>query len=103
MIIVWENIAQEQLEEVANYIENGFGLKYVRLFQQDVLHTTELLLLNPYLGALEPLLSGRSKEYRSILANRLDKMVYYVDENTIHIVAFWDCRREPGGQTKHLV
>lgn len=104
MNLVWEDLAQEQLEEVANYIEHSFGLKYVRIFQQEVFHTTELLLRNPYMGALDPLLSGRTKSYRSIIVSKLDKMVYYIDDatDTLHVAAFWDCRREPKGQTRHL-
>ena len=36
--------------------------------------------------------------YRSIIVRRLNKIVYYVQGNTIHIAAFWDTRREPKAQ-----
>ena len=102
MIPSWEKIAVKQLKEVAGYIENNFGKKRKNVFLSDVAHTIGLLESNPYMGALDPLLSGRAKSYRSIIINRLDKMVYYIDGDIVHIAAFWDCRREPFGQARHL-
>lgn len=47
------------------------------------------------MGAIDPLFEDFSIAYRSIVINRLSKMVYYIDNDTvIYIVAFWDCRRE---------
>jgi len=103
MKLIWEHIAKDQLKEVAGYVRKSFGLNREKQFQQEIRYATRMLLLNPYMGALDPLFSGRSIAYRSILVNRLNKMVYYVDNNDIiHISAFWDCRREPIQQTKHL-
>ena len=31
---------------------------------------------------------------------RLNKLVYYVKDDTLHIAAFWDTRREPKNQAK---
>ena len=38
--------------------------------------------------------------YRSIIVRRLNKVVYYVKGNTLHIAAFWDTRREPKNQAR---
>ena len=101
MKLIWERIAKEQLKEVAKYIRVDFGVKREKIFQQEISHATRMLLLNPYMGALDPLFSERTIAYRSILVNRLNKMVYYVDDNEIiHISAFWDCRRNPETQAK---
>ena len=104
MKTVWEDPALEQLGEVADYIGDRFGEKRADVFLDEVRHVIDLLEYNPYMGALDPLLVGRSESYRSVLVNKLNKLVYYVDENneTIHIAAFWDCRREPLRQTEHL-
>ncbi|MBQ3656228.1 MAG: type II toxin-antitoxin system RelE/ParE family toxin [Bacteroidales bacterium] len=103
MKLIWEKIALRQLKQVAGYIEIGFGSKRKVVFLREVKHITELLLSNPYIGALEPVLSERSKSYRSILVCNMDRMVYYVDDNNIiHISAFWDCRSDAGKQTRHL-
>lgn len=49
----------------------------------------------PEIGKEEPLLAGRSKVYRSLTIHRLSKLVYTIEPDSIHVVAFWDCRREP--------
>ncbi|MDD6001751.1 MAG: type II toxin-antitoxin system RelE/ParE family toxin [Bacteroidales bacterium] len=105
MKIRWENIAEQQANEIATYIRKSFGFKRMKLFGEQIIHSTRLLTLNPYMGILDPLLTGRSQSYRSILINKLSKMVYYVDEEAkmIHISAFWDCRSEPLAQAEHLV
>ena len=105
MIVKWDNIALDQLDQVADYILESFGEKRENVFREQVLYATQLLKLNPYMGILDPLLTGRSQSYRSILINKLSKMVYYVDEEAkmIHISAFWDCRSEPLAQAEHLV
>ena len=36
--------------------------------------------------------------YRSIIINGLNKLVYRIDDDIIHIVDFWDTRREPKNQ-----
>ncbi|MCR5456397.1 MAG: type II toxin-antitoxin system RelE/ParE family toxin [Bacteroidales bacterium] len=104
MKIKWANIALEQLEQVADYIYDSFGESRENIFEEQVKHVTNLLASNPYMGALEPLLEGRSESYRSVLVNRRSKMVYYIDENngTIIIAAFWDCRSEPLTNVRHL-
>ena len=38
---------------------------------------------------------GRAKTYRSVIVNGLNKMVYYVEDDTVYIAAFWDTRMEP--------
>ena len=38
--------------------------------------------------------------YRSIIVRRLNKVVYYVKGDTLHIAAFWDTRREPKNQAR---
>ena len=40
-------------------------------------------------------MADRALTYRSLVVGKLSKIVYRVDDDTIHIVDFWDCRREP--------
>ena len=104
MRFTWDDSAKRGLYQVAEYIKDNFGVKSLKKFRQELVHTTDLIASNPYMCALEPLLSERESSYRSALINNLSKMVYFVDEekNTIHIVAFWDCRCEPLTQIEHL-
>ena len=104
MKIHWDEKAEWQMNQVAIYILQNFGVKSLIKFRQELNHTTELLQSNPNMCALESLLTKRSRTYRSTIINKLSKMVYYVDEQneTIHIAAFWDCRREPLAQIERL-
>lgn len=56
----------------------------------------------PELGRIEPLLQDRSKSYRSLVATKYNKIIYYVDDDKIYIVDFWDTRREPKAQVSRL-
>lgn len=56
----------------------------------------------PELGRIEPLLQDRSKSYRSLVATKYNKIIYYVDDDKIYIVDFWDARREPKAQASRL-
>ena len=104
MNLIWGKIAFLQLKQVAKYIESNFGTKRKNTFLKEVNHITDLLLENPYIGALDEALSHRLKQYRSIVIGKKNKMVYYIDSNnTIHISAFWDCRRNEQRQTSHLI
>ena len=59
-------------------------------------------MCHPNIGSIDPLFDDRPKTYRSIIINGLSKMVYFIDDETIHIVAFWDTRREPKKQAEQV-
>ena len=54
------------------------------------------------MGLIDPLFSDRSETYRSIIVGNRNKLVYYIKNNTIQIVAFWDCRCDPEAQAKKI-
>lgn len=56
---------------------------------------TQQLKHSPYIGKIDPLFQNRVQTYRSVIVNGLNKLVYRIEGNTIHIVAFWDTRMEP--------
>ena len=83
---------------MADYIREQFGFKRKKTFMQEVRQMTQKLRRSPYIGQIDPLFEGRAKTYRSVIVNGLNKMVYYVEDDTVHIAAFWDTRREPTNQ-----
>ena len=96
MKVVITEFAKQQIREIAQNIQRSFGKKHRDNFMQKVKETRRLLADNPHLGPEEPLLSDSPKDYRSVVVSKLNKMVYYVDNDTIiYIVDFWDVRREP--------
>ena len=95
MKVVWQTNADRQRDQVAEYIRNEFGSRRRRQFLQDVRQMTQQLKHSPYIGKIDPLFQNRVQTYRSVIVNGLNKLVYRIEGNTIHIVAFWDTRMEP--------
>ena len=102
MKVIWSLQAKENLQNTSNYIRKEFGKISKQKFLDEVLHVAVLLESNPYLGLIEPLLDEAPVEYRSIVVNHINKLVYYIHENTIEIVVLWDTRREPESLIKEL-
>ena len=98
MKAVWALRAKESKSKVAAYIRKEFGIQRAKKFRQDINNTIALLLSSPYIGQIDPLFEGRAKTYRSVIVNGLSKMVYYIEDDIIHIAAFWDTRMEPEEQ-----
>ncbi len=96
MEIVWDYEALDDLEVILCYVETQFSMKEARLFRQQVVHITRNLCEFPFLGKVEPLLEDfEEMELRSILVDRLCKLVYAVMNDRVFIIALWDTRRNP--------
>lgn len=98
MRVIWHTEAEEGRDEVAGYIRNRFGNKHKDRFMQEVRQATRMLGSHPNIGPIDPLFAEFQHTYRSIVIGGLSKMVYRIQEDAIHIVAFWDCRQEPESQ-----
>lgn len=98
MKIHWHKRAVAALYQVEDYVLERFGEKERQEFMDDIEHAVLMLADMPAMGKLDPLFAHRKQAYRSIIVRRLNKIVYYVKDNTIHIAAFWDTRREPKNQ-----
>ena len=98
MKVIWHPSAERGKLQVADYIREQFGFKRKKTFMQEVRQMTQKLRRSPYIGQIDPLFEGRAKTYRSVIVNGLNKMVYYVEDDTVHIAAFWDTRMEPEEQ-----
>ena len=95
MRVVWHQQAKEGRDQVANYIGREFGKKRKMRFLQEVRQMTQMLKNSPNIGQIDPLFANRPVTYRSVIINSRNKMVYYVNGNTIQIADFWDTRQEP--------
>lgn len=102
MKAIWDPMAREAKSRIATYIRNEFGIKRAKRFRQEVDNSVTMLLRAPNIGQIDPLFEGRAKTYRSIIVNGLSKMVYYIEDDTIYIVAFWDTRMEPEQQAARV-
>lgn len=102
MRIIWHSQAKKGRRQVAEYIRKRFGIQRVKIFRQDVDQIAKTLMQYPNLGPIDPLFNDRPVTYRSVVINGLSKMVYRVDDEDIHIVGFWDTRREPKQQAEQV-
>lgn len=100
--VIWHSQAKEGKKQVADYIRRQFGLKHKKEFMQEVDQAAKRLMLSPNIGFIDPLFADRPSTYRSIIINGLSKMVYRIDDDVIHVVAFWDVRREPVAQAEQV-
>ena len=100
MRIIWHPEAAKRLRQVVSYIQTEYGSKSCTKFLKEAYRTERLLARNPYFGPIEPVLADAPVQYRSIVVNRLNKIVYWINEDVIEIVDFWDTRREPKNQAQ---
>ena len=100
MKIHWHKRAAAQLHEVEEYVLQDFGERIRQEFMEEVEQATLSLADMPTIGKIDSLFAHRKQTYRSIIVRRLNKVVYYVKGDTIHIAAFWDTRREPKAQAR---
>jgi len=102
MKAIWESKAVNGRRQIANYILNKFGEKAKKDFMLEIHDTIRLLKSNPYMSPIDPLFDDRAKTYRSIFINKRSKLVYYIENGTIYISGFWDCRRDPEAAAKEV-
>jgi len=102
MRIIWQTPAKVGRHQVAAYIRRRFGIERVKQFRQEVDQTAQMIMRHPNIGSIDPLFNDRPITYRSVIINGLSKMVYFIEGETIHIVAFWDTRREPKKQAEQV-
>ncbi len=100
MKVIWMEQAEEALNRTVKYICDQFGARASERLLKETYNTGCLLEDNPYLGSIEPLMAHRKITYRSIVVNRLNKIVYRIMEDRIEIADFWDTRREPKNQAE---
>lgn len=98
MRIKVENETKNKILKTAKYIRKQFGIETSVEFSGEIHRVTTLLCENPFMGPQEPLLSDAPVLYRSVVVSRLNKMIYWINDDVIEIVDFWDCRREPEKQ-----
>jgi len=98
MNIRWHKWAAAQLLQVEEYVLRNFGEYTRQEFMDEVEQATLLLAEMPIMGKTDPLFVHRKLTYRSFIVRQLNKIVYYVKDDTLHIAAFWDTRREPKNQ-----
>ena len=102
MKLKWQTKAKASKTAIANYIRREFGAKRKIAFLQQLKQTTDLLKRSPNIGQIDPLFSDRAMTYRSVIINGLNKLVYFVNDDTIYIAGFWDTRMDDEDQATQV-
>ena len=98
MEIIWSDQAYKKWKETADYILQQYGVDAVIRFKRNIDEWEDSLSQLPLIGQLEPLLRHRQIPYRSVVINKLNKLIYYIDKDKIIIADLWDTRKEPKAQ-----
>lgn len=102
MEIIWADEAYSAWKDTIDYIIQEFGVRAAEKFCKKTEECQDYLITLPLIGKIEPLLKNRGLSYRSLIINKHSKLIYYIEDETIFIVDFWDTRREPTQQAKKL-
>ena len=102
MRVIWSELASLALQDTADYLYEEFGEQQQEDFLFQIDHLAVLLELNPHMGKVEPLLTNLPHEFRSIVANHYNKLIYLINDDLIEIVDFWDTRRDPMALVQEL-
>lgn len=98
MKAIWDSEAKKAQRQVTSYIRKEFGVKRAKKFRQEVDDTVNQLLRSPGIGQIDPLFRDRTRTYRSVIINGLNKLVYFTEGDILYIVGFWDTRMDDEDQ-----
>lgn len=102
--VIWGKSAQKMERQILRYAVQNYTKASCEDIYKKFREAETNLAGNPFIGAREYYLAGRSKEYRSLFVPKYFKLVYYYDEahNTVRISDVWDTRKEPVIQASRL-
>lgn len=94
--VIWSNFAEKQLDEIFDYYSTNASLRIAQELLISLIHSTELIADNPYIGQVEELLKERSEQYRYLVQGNY-KIIYSVDREqvSIKIADIFDTRQNP--------
>ena len=95
MITIWNQQALDGWQEIAEYIFDDFGYNALLQFQNLTNNCISNLETFPFSGVEYWLDEKANVQYRSCVINHRSIMVYYIENETIHIADFFDSRRRP--------
>ena len=101
MQIKWSEQARNDLREIMTYVGVNFGRCKAEEVLADIHSQADMLKNFPKLGRVFVKDIGLDITYRSF-SDKLNKIVYFVDGETINIVALWQNRRDIKGLYAYL-
>lgn len=96
MKVIWMLSAEEQLEDIYNFLARQ-NIKFAVNTYNTIIEEADKLVAFPEIAAKELLLAGEVKTYRSLIVNKTYKVVYRFnpEKEEVVVVSVWDCRQDP--------
>lgn len=102
MKLIWHTLALEDFAHIIEYCHHSFGHITAQKVRDKYKADIHLLKTQPYLGFVEPLLSGQGTlEYRSLVVENT-KVIYTIHTDYIYIHLLWNCRRQPASLSSEM-
>lgn len=95
MRIVWTARYNKSLENIFACARDFYSRTTLKKLNTSIKNTETILIGKALLGAIEPLLIGKEKEYRHIVVKPYFKIIYRVEGDIIYMIDIWDTRRNP--------
>ncbi len=92
--LIWSKMAKDGMKAIIRYYRKEASAQVARNITTSIQREAQRLLLMPQIGAVEPLLATKSREYRYIISSHY-KIIYYIQNTTIVIACIFDCRQDP--------
>jgi plasmid stabilization system protein ParE len=86
--------AEMHLNNIYDFIKVKSEKSAINLYN-NILDEIERLRFFPQIAAIESILSDFPETFRSLVVKKTYKVIYFVKNETIYIVAIWDCRQNP--------
>jgi plasmid stabilization system protein ParE len=94
--IYWTDLSKIEMKSIYFFLKREGNKDIAKKITKEITAEIKLLINQPYIGKIEQLLVGSSKEFRSLIYNNY-KILYWInlDKNQIEIWDIFDCRQEP--------
>lgn len=92
MTIKWSPQAFNDLESIYEFYAQK-SIRTAQSFYQALIQAVLPLSHFPEMAPCEPLLDGYAHKYRGLVVKKHYKIIYYTTEDSVYIVAIWDCRQ----------
>lgn len=103
MIVEWSRQAIDELDVIYNntldYTQSAEIAERVYRF---IICEAAVLQTFPQAGSIELLLGNIEPVLRSLVVRKCYKLIYYIGEESVHIVDVWDCRKTPSSLVKRI-
>ena len=101
MTIYWSNQAVAAFWEIRDNIYNRFGIEAENDYVSAVDEALQNAINFPKTGVEELELSPDGT-VRSVLINRLSRIIYYIEEDILYVADVWDVRQDPHTLHSHF-